>query len=178
MEDFIIIEPRGAAKRIRLVAIRPQDSERLRQWKNANREYFFYQKVISKTEQNIWMERYFADEDNFLFLVEHRGESIGCLGFRKRPDGADIYNVIMARNEFAKKGLMSEGLELLCSFIRQCHIKRIYLKVLKSNESAQIWYQQNHFQKTEDCNDFFVMEFQGKEIIPVHVTTIKKGILP
>lgn len=175
MKDFIIISSRNNGNSIRLISAMPEDAEKLRQWKNNKRRYFFHKEIINKSAQRVWMKKYFSDIDNFMFIVEYYGRPIGCMGFRRRPDGADIYNVILARRELARKGLMSQALRLLCSFIRQYNIERIYMKVLKSNVVAQLWYQKSHFKKIKNLKDAFVMEFQGHDIETVNVKTVKEG---
>ncbi|RMF96805.1 MAG: GNAT family N-acetyltransferase [Candidatus Schekmanbacteria bacterium] len=121
------------------------DSENLRRWKNENREAFFYKETITAEMQKIWMDRYFKDSDNFMFIVRYKGTSIGVMGFKIVSEGAEIYNVILGKKEFGGQGIMGRAIRLMNGFILGMDINYIFLRVLSSNDKAIEWYKKNGF---------------------------------
>jgi len=123
------------------------DGEDLRRWKNANRQFFFYQKVISAEQQRQWFESYLARADDGMFVVEWDRRAMGCMGFRVLNDRRiDIYNVILGDPGLGGKGLMSQAMRLMCSYLVSEFSTEIIAKVLNSNP-AQAWYLKNDFRK-------------------------------
>jgi hypothetical protein len=51
-----------------------------------------------------------------MFVVNHAGQTIACMDFRLLDQHPDICNVLLRRSE-SDKGLMSQVMRLLCSFI-------------------------------------------------------------
>lgn len=127
---------------ISLRTITADDLENLRVWKNTNRFAFFYQEIITPNQQREWFAKYLARTHDYMFIVEYIGQAIGCMGFRILEQYADIYNVIRARAE--GKGVMSQALRLLCSFIATDFTRDIRARVLLANP-ARTWYQKNGF---------------------------------
>ncbi|MBN1405026.1 MAG: GNAT family N-acetyltransferase [Candidatus Omnitrophica bacterium] len=163
MKENITIRSNDNGSCIMLRSAKMKDSEKLRRWKNKNSKYFFHKNIIKKAQQIKWMKDYFSDKNNFMFIIKYKNTEIGCIGFRKRSDGADIYNVILAHNGLARKGLMTEALNLLFGFIkiRFKNIGKVYVKVLKSNKVAVLWYKKNCFKKTGNFKDAHFMVWQG-----------------
>ncbi len=164
MKQGIIIRPAQKEISVSLRSVRLKDAESLRKWKNANRQYFFHKEIISKDRQVEWLKDYFCDKNNFMFMVRYKNRDIGCIGFRKRPDGTDIYNVILADTGLARRGFMTQALRLLLKFI-EIKFKRtdkIYVRVLKSNKVAIAWYKKNCFEKTGNFKNAHIMEWQGR----------------
>lgn len=128
---------------VALHSIKLSDQENLRNWKNANRQSFFYQQIISSDDQQKWFEAYLKRDDDFMFIVM-AAEPIGCMGFRFSDQVWDVYNVILGRPEFGRKGHMSHALQMMCSFARQLALIPITAKVLKDNPAVS-WYKRNAF---------------------------------
>lgn len=141
-----------------LRSIESRDQETLRTWKNRNREYFFFQGIISPAMQREWFAQYRKDVRNHLFIVEYNGQTIGCMGFKTLSEGADIYNVILGNPLFARRGIMSGGLKIMCSYILELGIRRIFLKVLKNNQVAFSWYLKNGFEHQFSKDNFEFLE--------------------
>ena len=134
-----------------------EDIGLLRDWKNANRIYFFYNKLITRRQQEDWFRDYMQRQDDYIFMVVHNGKKIGCMGFRTTEGRIDIYNVILGQEEFGKKGLMSIALKLMCSYLIDSFDKEIGLKVLKKN-LARRWYGKNGFSEEYGEDEYIYMK--------------------
>ncbi len=108
-----------------LKSINENDIESLRIWKNKNRQYFFYKKLLTTQEQKLWYLSYLDRKNDYIFMVLYNDVKIGCMGFREINGFVDIYNVILGINEFGKKGLMSKALNILCNYILDNLPKRL-----------------------------------------------------
>ena len=141
-----------------LRSVEDRDREQLRVWKNQNRKAFFFQETITEVMQEEWFKSYLTDSDNFLFMVEKNRTPIGCVGFKLSREGADIYNCILGDERLKRHGIMSQALQMTCAFISTRSIKRIFLKVLKTNVAAQRWYLKNQFKKVSDHKQYDLLE--------------------
>lgn len=126
------------------------DIELIRKWKNENRKYFFYNKIIKARQQSEWFKSYVSTAGDYIFLIEYKGLRIGCIGFRLVGEVIDIYNVILGDKKFSGRGIMGRALRLMCSYIRDNYNEEITLKVLSENK-ARLWYMQNGF--VEACRE-------------------------
>ena len=129
---------------LRLGSIQESDGEKLREWKNANRHAFFFQDIITPDQQAHWFEKYQSRADDYMFMVIVEAQTIGCMGFRMIERCADIYNLILGERAWGGKGLMSQAMRLMCSFILSDFSREIGAQVLRSNPAIR-WYQQNGF---------------------------------
>ena len=153
MPEKARIELTSPESSVTLRTITKEDIELLRKWKNSDRKYFFYNKIIGTGQQKKWYKDYSSRENDYIFMVEYRSIAIGCMGFRKISDMMDIYNVILGLKKFGGRGLMGQALRLLCSYIRGTFAKDITAKVLTHNPALK-WYLKNNFKKIEVHNDF------------------------
>ena len=87
-------------KTIILKSIQIDDIEKIRIWKNENKNSFFYKKDISKPEQLVWFKKYIKTVDDYIFIIKYLVETVGCIGFRKIENDIDIYNVILRENKY------------------------------------------------------------------------------
>jgi hypothetical protein len=121
------------------------DGERLRQWKNANRQAFFHQDIIDAEQQARWLAAYLERPLDFIFVLEAEGLAVGCLGWRLLEDGrADIYNVIRGVAQAGPRGLMGRGLHLMCSHILDQGHQPVTAMVVTGNPALG-WYLNNGF---------------------------------
>ncbi len=127
-----------------LKAVERDDIKLLRKWKNENRKYFFYNKIIKAKQQSEWFQSYISTADDYIFLIEYKGLKIGCIGFRLAGEVIDVYNVILGEKKFGGRGIMGRALRLMCSYIKDIYNKEITLKVLSENK-ARLWYSRNGF---------------------------------
>ncbi|MEW5718055.1 MAG: GNAT family N-acetyltransferase [Chloroflexota bacterium] len=148
-----------------LRAITPADLEHLREWKNANRFAFFYQEIIAPEQQARWFQGYLERAHDYLFIVERAGQAIGCMGFRMLDQRADIYNVLRGQPEHGSKGVMSQALRLLCSFIAADFTRDISAQVLLSNP-ARAWYRKNAFCETRFFDTYVEAQLDWSQFRP------------
>lgn len=130
---------------LELRSIGTDDLENLRGWKNAHRDAFFFKEIITPEGQRKWYQGYLERPDDFMFVICHVGQAIGCIGFRSLGDKIDIYNVIMGTPAMAGKGYMSIALQLMLDeAARRYPDTPLTLMVLKSNPALN-WYKKNGF---------------------------------
>ncbi|OGR47474.1 MAG: hypothetical protein A2X40_07930 [Elusimicrobia bacterium GWC2_65_9] len=145
--------------RVTLRAAEPRDLEDLRVWKNANRKSFFFQSEITPEMQKTWYASYLLRPEDFMFIVEHKGRKVGCMGFRLQKDGsADVYNIIVAPGG-AGKGLMKAAMGLMCAHIASHHTKDIGCLVLKGNP-AVTFYEHCGFKNVADAGDHIILKLE------------------
>lgn len=142
---------------ISLRAIGREDLENLRTWKNENRQYFFFQGIISPEGQRQWFEDYSKREHDYMFLVLSEGHSAGCMGFRLLEGKGDIYNVILGVTGMGGRGIMGKALNIMCSYALKKYPSGLALKVLIGNPARE-WYFRNGFRKIETKKDHLVLE--------------------
>ncbi|MFA5014474.1 MAG: GNAT family N-acetyltransferase [Actinomycetota bacterium] len=154
-----------AKKRIQLIShegditlrtIEKDDIESIRKWRNENREYFFYKKIIKAPQQLDWFQTY-INSSEYIFIVEHEGLKVGCIGYRFLNDDIDVYNVILGNKKFRGKGIMSKALKLICSYIMDNYNKEITLMVVPKN-NARIFYLKNNFEEVRREEKFILMK--------------------
>lgn len=144
--------------KITLQTIGKEDIELLRKWKNENKDYFFYNKEISPSEQLEWFDSYLERKEDYIFIIDYKGIKIGCIGFRLVNNQIDVYNVIQGDKRFSRQGLMSLALKLMCSYIIDNYNLNITLKVLTKNKIARAWYEKNGFSEKENKKNYVFME--------------------
>jgi RimJ/RimL family protein N-acetyltransferase len=153
-QSFVL---RSEAQNITLHTIIASDCESIRRWKNDNRFVFFFQEIITPQMQEEWFRKYRERVDDHMFIVYHGDNPIGCMGYRLIDGEADIYNVILGKPEFGGKGIMSQSLRIMCSYILSGSMQIIKLKVLKSNPALN-WYLKNGFREISDQDHFCCLQ--------------------
>jgi RimJ/RimL family protein N-acetyltransferase len=157
MEEKDRIEITLPANDIILASIDKGDIGMLRKWKNKNRESFFYKGIITESGQRQWYKKYLTSRKDYIFTILYKGIKIGCIGYREIEDTADIYNVILGKTEFGKKGLMGRALKMLCSYLYDNITRDIRAKVLQNNQ-AMSWYIKNDFVVLKEEKDYFLLQ--------------------
>ncbi len=150
-----------------LCEIQEKDIEKLRLWKNATRQSFFFQDIITEEMQKRWYEGYKArriKNEDFLFLVKEKknDHAIGCMGFRLENGKIDLYNIIRgeaSQGDFTMKSAMITML----GFIRANTDKMITCKVLLDNPAVE-WYKKTGFTILEATNDYYTMTITADTI--------------
>lgn len=125
--------------------IEKKDLDKLRLWKNANKNRFFFQNEISIEAQQSWFQNYQLQKNNYMYIVEVDLVGVGCMGIRLINDYWDIYNVILGETTFAKKGYMSIALKKMIKDAQSVDLKSVELEVLIDNPAVN-WYLSNSFQ--------------------------------
>jgi RimJ/RimL family protein N-acetyltransferase len=153
---------------LRLRSVEVDDAERLRLWKNANRQHFFFKEEISSATQARWMEDYLRRPDDFMFIVELDGRPVGCMGLRLIAGKGDVYNVILGDPETSRRGLMGTCLRMMLAFGRGM-TDEIGLKVLKGNPATR-FYERNGFAVVGDRGDHLEMAVDWRRFEPVELS--------
>ena len=151
----------GAAQNLILRTAEERDLSALREWKNAQSEFFFYKGQISPEQQAQWFRGYQERPEDFMWMVQADQLTIGCMGIRQIDDVWDVYNVILGSDKHSGKGLMSQAFQTMLAFATTRAPRPITLKVLKQNP-AVTWYQKNGFVISAEEDAHFFMSFQAK----------------
>jgi ribosomal protein S18 acetylase RimI-like enzyme len=138
--------PGEPAVRLRLAA--PDDRERMRVWKNANRQSFFHKDEITPAQQAAWFAEYERRDDDHNYIVEETDggswAAVGVLACRLRDGDVDVYNVMRGARTGGGRANMGAALQLLCATVRAHYGERISCKVLSDNPATE-WYLRNGF---------------------------------
>jgi RimJ/RimL family protein N-acetyltransferase len=142
-----------------------RDLELLRLWKNDNRNCFFYKNMITQEQQLEWFKSYLKRQNDYIIIIKFKQKLIGCLGFRLlKNNNIDIYNVILGKQKFGGKGIMSIALKLLCNYLITNYHEEISLKVLSDNPNAINWYKKNGFVELYNKEDYTLMKLDTVKI--------------
>jgi RimJ/RimL family protein N-acetyltransferase len=146
---------------LRLRSIVEDDLETLRLWKNAHRQFFFFQEVIVPEQQRFWFQQFRTREHDYMFMVRYRTVDIGCMGFRLLDGKIDIYNVILGRKEHANRGIMSMAMCLMNGFAALKFTEEITARVLRTNP-ALAWYLKNGFELVETFETYYLVRLTDR----------------
>ena len=152
--------------RVSLRAAEERDLDELRSWKNANRAGFFFQGEITPSMQKDWYKKYRARPDDFMFIVEHAGKKMGCMGMRVKDGGAvDVYNIIAAPGG-SGKGFLKAAMATMCSYAADRFTKDIGCLVLKDNPATG-YYESCGFKIVGDGGDHHIFKLDRTKFKPV-----------
>lgn len=166
MKRSLILRPRNQ-ETILLRSALAGDATRLREWKNAQREFFFFTDEITDVMQNRWLDAYLDRPDDYMFIVEREGRAVGCLGLRFEGGSGDIYNVILGDQSLRGAGVMSLALRVLVSFGRALS-EDIGLKVLKSNPAVS-FYDKNGLAHVAEHDNYYEMRVDWRRFQPIDI---------
>jgi ribosomal protein S18 acetylase RimI-like enzyme len=148
---------------IRLRLVDWPDAERMREWKNANKQFFFHQADITPEQQRGWFEGYLKRPDDHNYAVEEeldgKFEVVGLLACRKLDDVVDVYNVMRGRRLSKDKVGMGEALQRLCQEIAAHYSVPITCKVLGGNPAIG-WYLHNGFVQVGTAPDHVTLRYE------------------
>lgn len=142
--DRIILGTADDTLRPWLQLARPEHQDVLRSWRNAHAHRFYGQSLITPEDQKLWFAGYCDRPDDFMFVVMHAAEAIGCLGIRRVDDAWDVYNVIRGVASERSRGFMSQALRMVIEFALGLRCGSVRLEVLADNP-AVAWYLRNGF---------------------------------
>jgi ribosomal protein S18 acetylase RimI-like enzyme len=142
-----------------LRAANRQDLLNLRNWKNAQRAFFFHTEEITEGQQQTWFDAYQSRPQDYMLIVDGNERAIGCMGIRLLAAEWDVYNIILGDAIYAKKGYMGKAFQAMLAFASAQTLRPITLKVLKHNPAVS-WYQKQGFEITEEQLDYFKMIFK------------------
>ena len=129
-----------------LESIDENDLERLRHWKNAVRDRFFFQDEISATMQRDWYAGYLDRPDDWMFVIRSSDAIAGCIGYRILGRIADLYNVLREPSLSRHSTAHTHAFDLLTNYIAQTHEGPIGGEVLVTNP-ANRWFHRRGFRK-------------------------------
>ena len=87
------------------------DREIIRQLRNANRRFFFYDAEISAAEHAAWFKALAINPIRF-YVIEDAGAVVGTISANTWPDGIEIGNLLLDRAARGK-GLMRDAVRQL-----------------------------------------------------------------
>jgi RimJ/RimL family protein N-acetyltransferase len=137
------------------------DLENLRQWKNEQREFFFYKDIITPEQQRAWFVKFQARNHDYMFIVDLNSKAIGCMGIRMLDEVWDIYNVILGLPDYGKKGYMGQALQAMLIYAQSVSQSPITLQVLKANPAVE-WYKKNGFVAIAEQADHYSLIHQSQ----------------
>ena len=140
-----------------------RDQEKLRTWKNENRQYFFHQDLIAPTQQAAWFSGYLERAHDYMFMVVWEGRDIGCMGIRLLSEGWDVYNVIAGNRGARGRGIMGQAFKLLLKFAYAQKGEVIGLNVMRTNPAVE-WYVKNGFSIVGEGDDYFAMRHDSSTL--------------
>ena len=157
-EDIIFDSDNNS--RIKLRFINSGDIELLRKWKNDNKQYFFFDKIINPDQQLEWYRNFTKRKNDFMFIVELDSKRIGCMGYRLINRTIDIYNVILGEKKYSQQKVMSNAFQLMISNIKKKFALEIFAKVIIDNP-ALTWYFKNGFKVSEKKDQYFLIKMEN-----------------
>lgn len=157
MKQNIVIH----GKRCSLNSISRKDIEFCRKLKNANRRVFFFMDIITKKQQAKWYCDYIGKPDECMLVIVKRvlfyNIKIGCIGYRRKEDMIDLYN-IMIRPMFSGKGYMADAIGLVVKLTRaEYPCMPVGLFVKRDNYSGYVWYLKNGFVKRGESDTYYLL---------------------
>jgi ribosomal protein S18 acetylase RimI-like enzyme len=145
-------------KKIFLKRVDLEDKEFLRKIRNDNREYFLYQKYITKSLHSKWFSKELKKPYTILFIICLKDLEMARIGTIDLVD-FDIrgHEGILGRfiivEDFRHKGLGHQALEKFANFCRVMKIRKLSLELRKDNKAAFNFYTRERFKKIlEDKN--------------------------
>ncbi len=103
-----------------------------------------------------------------MFVIQSDLQSVGSLGYRLGAGEIDVYNVILARRDLGRQGLMGNALRIACSHAKAKYNLPIVAKVLCSNPAAR-WYERNSFRLTPHGKGYLRYELDESVFLPCDV---------
>ena len=147
--------------------IRPasdQDVEVLRIWKNQHKQHFFHQSDISPEQQKAWFASFKKDPLQQIFVCLFADKrQVACVGFRQtqmRSRETELFNLICGDPELLGTGFITQFFKEHISGLSNKGIRKIHLKVLKSNNRATQWYKKHGFETFAVQKDCFLMKLE------------------
>lgn len=118
--------------------------ELLRQWRNANRNRFFFQEAVTPAGQMEWYAGYCKRANDWIFVVHSDGAIAGCVGYRLVDGAADLHTLLRHETFERPSPVMSHAFDVITSYISQVHGVRIIGQVLADNPALP-WFQRRGF---------------------------------
>ncbi len=142
------------SNRICLSEIEEEDLALLVKWRNdiENLRGLFSYLPLNLQKQRNWFQKYCNEPSSQLFMIElvKENEKIGVCGLNSidyRNQRAEL-SIIIGENSYKGKGYASEALSLLHNYaFNYLNLKKIFLQVLITNDSAISLYKKMGYQQ-------------------------------
>jgi N-acetylglutamate synthase-like GNAT family acetyltransferase len=135
--------------------------ETLREWKNANRQYFLFQETISPEQQLSWYRTFIQNPLQQIFVCEMDGKLVACVGFRTQDrKSAEMFNLMIGENSFFGKGFGRSLYQFCVGKLKSMGFDRVFFKVMRTNLRAKESYVKwgfSFYDQDKDC-DFMEMK--------------------
>lgn len=167
----MIIHPKNNPN-FRLKLIESEDLEDIREWKNENRQYFFYKEIITPEQQQNWFEKHKLNKQDFMFVAqEYDGKNfvnIGCMGYRLEEDNIDIYNIMRGRSIENSTNNMSDAFNMMNIYISNKYKLDVSCVVLNDNP-ARKWYEKNSLKQVEQRDDHVLYKLDTNTLPKIEI---------
>jgi RimJ/RimL family protein N-acetyltransferase len=149
------------------------DIEFLRKCKNDHKDFFFYKNEITKEAQLSWFNEFMLKNDDHMFVIEHNGTLIGCIGVRLYQEFADIYNVILGNKAYLGKHIMTFAVEATVAFSNLIYPNvPVRVRVLRNNPAIK-WYEKIGFKTIDYFEDHLMMQFYNEQMNNTYMFNIE-----
>ena len=160
----------------RLKLIEKSDIEDLREWKNENRQYFFYKEIITEEQQANWFEKHKTNKQDFMFVVQENNATefinIGCMGYRLENDNIDIYNIMRGRLVENSKNSMADAFNMMNVYISDTYKLPVTCLVLNENP-ARKWYEKNSLELIKQNDDHVVYKLNACTLPKIDIQKVE-----
>ncbi len=155
-----------ASERVVLRLLGERDLPTTLAWRNQPRvrSGFVTSRELSEAEHHAWFQTYSQRDDDFVFVVCERGDSLRPVGQAAlynidwHARTAEIGRIMIGPDDALGKGLASEATRLLTRFaFGQLRIRRLRLEVFKTNEPAIAVYQRTGFVPSGERDGLLLM---------------------
>jgi RimJ/RimL family protein N-acetyltransferase len=133
------------------------DMEILRQWKNANTDYFHHKEQISAEQQQAWFASFKKKLDQQMFVCDGPQGPVACVGFRG-AGRLELFNLICGDSTLFGTGFNATFFSVVRKNLAAGGTHVIFLEVLKSNTRAVAWYLKQGFRRTGEKGDAELLE--------------------
>ena len=138
---------------------RRDEHERLVQWRNESRQWFFKPKTITLISHLKWYEGIRQDKNQTFYIIEADGIPVGTISLTLRGDRIAEYGRFLIAEAYRHKGYGKAALKALCEdAFERLGIKQIYGDVLNYNEAAIALVEGLGFRRDEE---YQMMIYQG-----------------
>lgn len=146
---------------IGLKPLRGEEIQRIRKWRNENREYFIDQEYISKKAQERWFKSYKKQGTKIVFVIYAYDRPIGTVSVDNKPNeygDIEIGNVLIGEKADRGHGLMQGTFKQLSSIYTG---KKFYLRVLRNNLKAISSYLKFGFKQVAETKDILILSYDN-----------------
>lgn len=156
--------PQNSGFRLRLAET--DDREKLRVWKNLNKQFYFHKADITVEQQAKWFAGYLERPHDHVFMVDEQvgadWVTVGVVACRLLEDEqtVDLYNIMRGARTAADRTNMGQVMHTLCQVIAKHYSQAITCKVL-SNNPALGWYDHIGFVAVEERSDHKLLKYHG-----------------